>query len=277
MGDGQLAGISVVTLATNLPGPVAAARLTALGADVTKVEPPFGDMAAIISPGMYQQLSAGQRIVALDLKAPDGMADLHALLDAADVLLTSHRPSSLQRLGLDWPALTARHPRLSQVAIVGEPGAGAERPGHDLTYQAQNGLVDGDRMPRSPFADLMGGERAATAVLAAVADLRLHGRTSYCEMALSDVAADLAIPYHQGATKADGVLGGGLPVYGIYATQDGFVAVAALEPHFQERLAAALSVELTRAALEECFAARTDAEWVRWAAEYDIPLSPVVD
>ena len=51
--------------------------------------------------------------------------------------------AALRKLGLDWPALQARHPSLSQVAIVGAPGERAEEPGHDLTYLAESGLVTG--------------------------------------------------------------------------------------------------------------------------------------
>lgn len=270
-----LHGVRVVTIAVNLPGPVAAARLAALGAHVTKVEPPTGDPARWVSDEWYRTLSSRQDVVTLDLKADDGMAALHALLSEAQVLLTSHRPSALARLGLSWADLTARHPRLSQVAIVGQAGDLAERPGHDLTYQAESGLLSGPEMPRSLLADLGGAERAVTAVLAAALDLHLHGQVSYTEVALESVAHDLAAPYRLGVTQPDGLLGGALPAYGIYATADGHIALAALEPHFQARLSEALGRTLTRAALEDVFAQRTSAEWQAWADAHDIPLAAI--
>jgi crotonobetainyl-CoA:carnitine CoA-transferase CaiB-like acyl-CoA transferase len=83
-----------------------------------------------------------------------------------------------------------------------------------------------------------------------------------------------------GLTGARGLLGGDLPAYAVYAAADGHVALAALEPHFVRRLAAAVEVapdELTREHLEQVFAARTAAEWERWAVERDIPLVAVLE
>ena len=155
-----LENISVVSIATNVPGPVAAARLTQLGATVTKVEPPSGDLVARVAPDYYAELTAGQEVVTLDLKTEEGGVALEALLSVADVFITSHRPSALARLGLGWDAVHSRHPRLCHVAIVGDPGPGAEVPGHDLTYQAVNGLIFADdgtpRMPSTLIADLAG-------------------------------------------------------------------------------------------------------------------------
>src|ERR1700748_1022539 len=99
----------VVTIATNVPGPVAAARLVELGALVTKVEPPGGDPLAVAAPEWYERLVTGQRVLRVDLKDES----IDALLAEADVFLTAQRPSSLARLGLAWEELHARHPHLS--------------------------------------------------------------------------------------------------------------------------------------------------------------------
>jgi crotonobetainyl-CoA:carnitine CoA-transferase CaiB-like acyl-CoA transferase len=64
-----LQGIRVLTLATNLPGPVAVARLYQLGASVTKVEPPQGDALAHSRPDWYRALHQGQEVLRLNLKA----------------------------------------------------------------------------------------------------------------------------------------------------------------------------------------------------------------
>lgn len=133
-GEPPLEDLRVVSLALNLPGPAAAARLVALGAQVTKVEPPAGDFLAEAAPAYYAELAAGQRVVTIDLKTTAGLAELAGLLDEADLLLTSSRPAALARLGLDWASVHARWPRLCQVAIVGHAGAEADVPGHDLTY-----------------------------------------------------------------------------------------------------------------------------------------------
>lgn len=274
MTTSSLTGVRVVCLAINLPGPLAAMRLASLGAAVTKVEPPSGDPVLLLSPDWYARLSAGMQVVRLDLKTVDGMNAFHALLDA-DVLLTSFRPVALARLGLSWPEIGARHPGLSQVAIVGHGGVLADRAGHDLTYQADSGLLSGIDMPQAPFVDLAGGERAVSEVLAAVIDQALHGRSSYREVSLAEVALGLAEPRRLGVVGPDGILGGGLPSYGTYPTADGRIALAAIEPHFQSRLADVLHVELTHASLAAVFAGRTSADWVAWAHENDLPLAVI--
>jgi alpha-methylacyl-CoA racemase len=116
-----LGGVRVLTLAVNLPGPVAACRLCGMGAAVVKVEPPGGDPLARMCPGYYAELSAGQEVVSMDLKAREDRVSLDNYLENMDLLLTASRPAALGRLGLSWPELRARFPRLCQVAIVGHP------------------------------------------------------------------------------------------------------------------------------------------------------------
>ena len=138
-GDLALRGVQVLTLAVNLPGPAAASRLRDIGAHVVKVEPPGGDPLARICPGYYGELSSGQEVVRLDLKDGRDRASLDDLLEGTDLLLTASRPAALGRLGLSWPELHARFPRLCQVAIVGHPPPDQDVPGHDLTYRLATG------------------------------------------------------------------------------------------------------------------------------------------
>ena len=146
-----LQGIRIVSLALNAPGPVAAARLTQLGAEVVKVEPPTGDATSRFAPEWYASLCRGQKVLRLDLKDTAGREQFDALLAQADLLLASFRPSALRRLGLDWEALHARHPRLCFVGIIGDRPPLEERSGHDLTYQADCGLLRPPRMPATLF------------------------------------------------------------------------------------------------------------------------------
>lgn len=266
-----LAGIRVVSVAVNLPGPAAAMRLRDLGASVTKVEPPGGDPLETASPELYALLSEGQEVVRLDLKDPDERNRLHALLARADVLLTSSRPSALARMGLARPELESRHPRLVQVAIVGHAAPGQEQPGHDLTYVAAHGLVRPPCLPQVLVADLGGAERAVTAAALLLLARERGGGERYAEVALADSAAFFALPYAHGLTADGGPLGGGSPFYGLYPAKDGWIALAALEPRFRERLTAELDGEPG----DESFAVRTRAEWERWAAERDLPIAAV--
>lgn len=270
-----LEGTRVVTLAVNLPGPLACARLHALGAGVTKIEPPSGDPLAAVSPAWYAELSAGQRTIRLDLKADDGWAALEPLLAEADLLVTSSRPAALHRLGLGWLDVHARHPRLCHVAITGHPPPDQDLPGHDLTYVAAAGLAAPPDAPRTLVADLAAAERAVSTALALLLARAGDGEGRHATVALADVAREFAAPLRHGLTSPGGVLGGGSPLYGLYRARDGWIAVAALEPAFARRLAAELYINPDRAALEDAFARRTAAAWEAWARERDLPIVAV--
>jgi len=160
-----LKDIRVISLATNIPGPVAAARLRDMGADVVKVEPPSGDALALASPQWYAELHEGLEVFQLDLKTDNGKEQLHEHLAKSDLLLTASRPSALFRLDLAWSTLANCYPELCQVAIIGYAPPNAEKPGHDLTYQAGLGLVTPPELPRTIAADFAGAERAVTLAL----------------------------------------------------------------------------------------------------------------
>lgn len=270
-----LAGIRVVNVAVNVPAGVAAARLAELGASVTKVEPPDGDPLQAGAQGLYERLTAGHEVVRLDLKHETGRSALGEILETADVLLSSSRPSALARLGLAWTDLESRYPRLVQVAIVGHPAPGQERAGHDLTYLAGYGLVSPPALPQTLVADLGGAERAVTAACALLLARERGGDSRYAEVALADAAETFALPWTHGLTRPGGILGGGLPFYGLYEADGGWIAVAALEPRFRERLVAGLGVEPTHAAFAAAFAGRTPDEWERWGADHDLPIAAV--
>jgi crotonobetainyl-CoA:carnitine CoA-transferase CaiB-like acyl-CoA transferase len=273
MTDDALAGVSVVSLAINVPGPVAVARLRALGAAVTKVEPPSGDPLRLASEDWYAALTAGQDVRVVDLKSAEGRAALDELLARADVLVTSSRTAALQRLRLDWPSVHEQFAQLCHIEIVGDTGSGDA--GHDLTYQAANGTVRPPQLPTVLVADLAGAERTVGEVLAALLVRAREGRGAHRVVALSDVARDMAVAAKHGLTVESGPLGGALPAYGLYETADGWVAVAALEPHFWRRLCSELAVDGTREDLEEAFSRRTARDWEVWARERDLPLVAV--
>src|SRR6476661_5654141 len=271
-----LQGVKIVSLALNVPGPVAAARLTKLGAEVTKVEPPTGDATKTAAPAWYESLCHGQAVLRLDLKSPEGRAKLDALLAKADLLLASFRPSALQRLGLDWQSLHSRHPKLCFVGIIGYSAPLQERTGHDLTYQSDLGLVRPPQMPPTLFIDLAGAERAVSMALALLNRSARKGQAGSAWVSLHECAQDLAAPLRAGLTTSSGLLGGAYPLYGFYRANDGWIAIAALEPHFAQKLLSELGLKTAdRTALERIFVQRKAASWEKWAAELDLPLVAV--
>lgn len=269
-----LSGLSVITVALNLPGPAACARLRDLGASVTKIEPPGGDPFETYCPSWYARLHESMTVERVDLKSVTGRARLGDLLQHADLFVTAQRPSALARLGLSDDILTARYKRLCHVAITGHPAPDDETPGHDLTYLAVHGLLSPPAMPATLYADMAGAERAVSTALALVIARERTGRGVHAQAPLEHGARALAQPLHEGLTGPGKLLGGGLAGYNVYATREGWIAVAALEPHFAASLARELQLEtLTIDALRERFASETAAHWESWARERDLPIA----
>ncbi len=273
-----LDGIRVLLLAVNVPGPVAAARLTEMGAAIDKIEPPGGDPLKLAAPDWYRALHQSMTVHNLDLKQPQAQDRLAALLAGVDLLLTSLRPAALERLGLAWPSLAERYPRLCQVAITGYPPPDENLAGHDLNYQAALGLLTPPALPRTLIADLGGAQRAVTEALALLLarerDRLAQPEQRYRVVALSEGATWFARPLQYGLTVPGGLLGGGLPNYNLYPTADGWIAVGCLEPHFWLRLIAELGLtNPDHADLAERFATQSAAHWEAWGVARDIPIA----
>ncbi|MEC8424653.1 MAG: CaiB/BaiF CoA-transferase family protein, partial [Myxococcota bacterium] len=276
--DQPLDGVRVVDLSRLFPGPMCSWYLRGLGAEVIKVEDPVrGDYLRTIPPlgpdGMgvwFSAINAGCRSVALDLKTAEGRDAAWALLETADVLLEGFRPGVMERMGFAPASLQRRLPGLviASISGFGQGGAYAELPGHDLGYV---GLAGGLSLAARPegvpvvpglqMADMAGG--ALTAALRITAALLLRTRTgqgSWLDISMTEGVLPMMVPAlaqaaHDRVAPAPGggPLAGGLPSYRVYRCRDGrMVAVAAVEDHFQQRLADGLGLRrpLTEASLE---------------------------
>lgn len=261
-------GARIVTIAQNVPGPLAVARLRLGGASVIKLEPPAGDPFIELSREWYAEMHDGVGVERVDLKSERGHSRVGELLRDADLFVTSQRPSALARLGLDADSLRATCPRLRFLRIVGSV-EDPERPGHDLTYQAQAGLV-GDAMPRSLVADVMASERAYAAAI----ELLHAAPGTAADVGLLESVEPLLASLRHGLTAPTGILGGAAPRYRIYSAKEGRVAVAALETHFEMRLYEALGAA-RGADLAQCFLTRPAHEWESWARTHDLPIVAV--
>ena len=266
-----LAGIRVVSLASNLPGPIAAAQLASMGAQVTKIEPPAGDPLAAVARAWYDELVGDQEIVVLDLKQSEQRGRLDDYLADADALITAMRPSALSRL--DLHRLSETHPALVHVEIVGHDGDAAEVPGHDLTYQAAHGTLCPPTMPLVPVADLLGAERAVSAAVAGLLSRTRVGRGGHYKIVLDHAAQMAGAAVRHGLMGPATPLGGALPTYRIYPTLDGYVALGALEPHFAARVTEHIGRTIEE--LESTFKTRTTSDWEAIGRELDIPLAEV--
>lgn len=263
-----LRGVHVVTLAQNVPGPLAVQRLVRDGASVLKIEPPTGDPLLTLAPAWHAEMHAGVSIERIDLKHDAGRAALLAHLAHAHVFLTSQRPSALARLGLDAETLHRAVPALRILRIVGSLEY-PDEPGHDLTYQAAAGLL-GDEMPRALVADVMTSERAYAGVLAL---LRMP-EGAVLDIGMVESLDAMQASLRHGLTVPGAALGGGWGQYGLYDCREGRVAVAALEPHFAARLRDAFG-SMERQVLAARFLERTADEWEQWARQQDLPITAV--
>ncbi|MBX9642294.1 MAG: CoA transferase, partial [Mycobacteriaceae bacterium] len=139
---GPVEGIKVVELGVWVAGPAAAAVLADWGADVVKIEPPTGDPGRMFGRMLgcdlgvnppFEMDNRSKRSVVLDLTTDSGRQRALELLSDADVFITNLRPGALRRLGLDYQALAADHPRLVYGLITGygESGPDADRAAYD--------------------------------------------------------------------------------------------------------------------------------------------------
>jgi len=270
-----LDGVRVLDLSRLLPGPYASLVLSDLGADVVKVEDPDpGDYLREISPGMFAALNRGKRSIVLDLKSPEGAAQLRQLCAAADVLLESFRPGVLERLGF---ADLLREPRrlvICRISGYGQSGAWRDRAGHDIGYVGLAGVIarNGD-VPAVQLGDLFGGaQNAVIGVLAALVERERGGAGRVVDVAMAQGSTGLLLPHLGELPDAPAnALDGSRPCYRVYACKGGGrYALGALEPKFWQRFCGAVgrpqwadrAMDLALVPdVDALFAGRTREEW----------------
>ncbi|HKW73595.1 MAG TPA: CaiB/BaiF CoA-transferase family protein [Candidatus Dormibacteraeota bacterium] len=307
-----LSGIRVLDLTRLLPGAYCTQLLADMGADVIKVEEPgTGDYMRWTPPlvdgqsALFNALNRNKRSIELNLKEEAGRDALLRLVEAADVLVEGNRPGVMDRLGLGWPVLHRRNPRLVMCSITGygQDGPFASRAGHDLNYMAiagglgLNGERDRPPVPLSvQVADIGGGGiQPAVAILAALVAVQRGGEGRWIDASMTDNAVGwLALVFAAraaGERVARGAqrLGGRYACYRVYECKDGgFYSVAALEPKFWKALCDALErPELieqqysedasVQQALEEIFKTHSRDEWQDRLALIDACCEPVLD
>jgi len=147
--SGPLKGIRVIEIGTLIAAPFAARLLAEFGADVIKVEAPgSGDplrkwrkLHEGTSLWWYLQ-SRNKKSIAINLKAPEGIAIIKQLVAGADVLIENLKPGAMEKLGLGWDVLQAINPALIMVRIsgYGQSGPYKDRPGFGAIGEAMGGI-----------------------------------------------------------------------------------------------------------------------------------------
>jgi len=316
--DRPYEGLRVVELGSLVSVPFCGMMLGDLGAEVIKIEPPPGDMSREFGPfvegesAFFLSVNRNKRSVVLDLKDERARVWLLELIDTADVLLHNFRVGVAERLGLGYEALAERRPGLIYCAVsaFGPDGPDAMRPGVDLIFQAESGMLSvtgdegGDPMKiGTNAADVYGATTAAACIGAALHRRASTGEGCRVDVSLRDAMLALqacwtAIHLSQGEQPARrGTASPFTAPTEVFQASDGSVAVAVVnERHWQLFCAALeLGAEVATAPrygsnvarvehraelaglLAPRFAKRTVTEWVERFREEGIPVGRVMD
>lgn len=249
-----LEGIRVISVAHQYPGPYATLALSDLGAEVVVVETPKGGDPTRGFPHFHGSLNRGKRSVAIDLKDNKGKDAFLTLVQAADVLLEGFRPGTMDRLGLGVSQLRAVNENLVYVSIsgFGQDGPFRDRPGHDLTYQAEAGMLyehlAPSALPAPPslaLGDLSAGLFAVQGVLLGLLQRSKGTGGTYIDVSMFDCLISM-LTAHLGPAINGGEAPGFPyePGYGVFETSDGFRLAlgVAHEDHFWRRLCDAMAM-----------------------------------
>ena len=258
---GPLTGVRVIEIAGIGPGPFCAMMLADMGADVVRV-----DRAAAVRGGDSERppldlLNRGRRSVGVDLKSPDGVETVLALVEGADALLEGFRPGVAERLGIGPDDCLARNPRLvyGRMTGWGQDGPYASSAGHDLNYIALAGALHGiGRQGDAPVPPLNlvgdfggGGMYLAFGMACALVEARSSGQGQVVDAAMVDGAASLMTAFfgmaHSGfwsEERGTNMLDTGAHYYNVYETADGrYISLGPIEPQFYAELRERLGLD----------------------------------
>jgi crotonobetainyl-CoA:carnitine CoA-transferase CaiB-like acyl-CoA transferase len=223
--------VTVLDLSHALAGPFGSTMLADYGAEVIKIETPgSGDMSRAWGPPFYEgQRAEGQReaayfvnlhrnkkSVAIDLKHPEGKALFMRMLDGADVVLENLRVGAVQRLGIDYPKVSERNPRVIYCSIsgFGQDGPYRDRAALDLIVQAESGMISVTGPLGGPgvragvsIADISAGMFSAFAIVTALHARERTGRGQFVDVSMLEGQLSI-LQGVVGAYLADGIIPG---------------------------------------------------------------------
>ena len=316
---GALAGLTVLDLTRILSGPYCTMMLADMGARVIKIEqpgkgddtrgwgPPFqhGESAYFLS------INRNKESVTLNFKHPAGRAVLDTLIAQADVLVENFRPGTLERQGLGYDAVSARHPRLVYCSISGFGQTGPRRaePGYDAVMQGEGGLMSiTGPAGGTPYrlgvaiADIVSGMFAAYGVALGLLARERSGRGQFIDVGMLDSVAAL-LTYQAGICFATGQapprLGNQHPTivpYETFTAADGDMVVAAgndglfakfcdvidtpalaADARFTTNKGRVENQDALRPLLAERLRTRTRAQWIEVLKQAGVPCGSVRD
>ena len=316
MRHGALSRFTILDATRVRAGPTAVRLFADMGARVIKLEIPAGapggdDMIGGRDHNRadYENLHRNKESLTLNMKEPEGLAILHALVKTADVFIENYRPDVKYRLGIGPNELRAINPRLVYASIsgFGQDGPYANWPGFDSIAQGMGGLMsltgkpeDGPMRVGIPIADLCSGHFCAQAIMAALLEREVTGEGQWVQTSLLE--SQIAMLDFQAAQwlidrKVPKSTGNEHPLTvptGVFATSDGFINLAAIGQTMWKRLCVALDApELidepgfgsdpervqnrarVNAAVGAAFKARSTADWTERLLKAGVPCGPI--
>lgn len=208
---GPLSGVKVIDISTAYAGPYCSMFLADMGAEVIKVERPgtgddsrgWGPPFAGPESAWFLSTNRNKKSITLNIAAEAGRDVLRQLVRTADVFLENLKPSTLDRIGLDYAALRPLNPRLIYCAIsgFGMDGPYRDRPGYDLIAQALGGImsVTGEKggQPQkvgTSLSDITAGMVAAFAIASALFGRQQTGQGEFIDISLLDGQVGIMAP-----------------------------------------------------------------------------------
>jgi alpha-methylacyl-CoA racemase len=302
---GPLAGTTAPELAGIGPGPFAGMMLADMGADVIRIERPGGNPMSALG---HDVLFRNRRCLAIDLKSPEGVEVLLALVEQADALYEGFRPGVAERLGFGPDVCLERNPRLvyGRMTGWGQEGPLAPRAGHDLNYIALSGALyhSGRRdQPPTPALNLTGdfgggGMLLAYGVVCGLLEAARSGEGQVVDAAMIDgSAAMMAMFFSQHAQgmmrpeRGTNMLDTGAHFYDVYETADGqWISIGSIEPQFYALLREHLGLDdplfdeqinadrwpEMKDRIAEVVRQRTRDEWDAILGDTDVCYAPVL-
>lgn len=250
-----LEDIIVLDFSQFLSGPSATLRLADMGATVIKIERPEGGdicrqlyVSDVMIEGestIFHAINRNKQSYAADLKNPDDLAKIKLLLQQADVMLHNFRPGVIERLGLSYEVVKAINPGIvyAEISGYGSEGDWKHLPGQDLLLQSVSGLTwltNNQNESPTPMgvsvADILAGAHISQAILAALYKKAISGEGSQVSVSMLESVMNFQfelitcfyndgneLPVRSAVNNGNAYL---QAPYGIYATQEGFLALA---------------------------------------------------
>src|SRR5215831_1652110 len=299
--SGPLAGVRIVEFAGIGPGPFACMMLADMGAEVVTLD------RVGAKKNLKSVSGRGRKVVELDLKDKETVAQVLDLLANADALIEGFRPGVMERLGFGPDVVLARNPKLvyGRMTGWGQQGPLAQAAGHDINYISLTGALAAIGPAEKPVpplnlvGDFGGGALyLVVGVLAALLEAFRSGKGQVVDAAMVDGAASLMSMFFDMTAigrwtegRERNFLDGGAHFYGVYECACGnFISIGSIEPQFYALLRhhaglseAAFDAQMDRNAwpalkekLQQVFKTRTREEWCKIMEGTDICFAPVL-